>query len=215
MHHYVYQVENVINHKIYVGKHSTADMNDGYMGSGTLLSKAIAKYGIENFRKTIIREFETEDEALLFEAQIVDENFVSRDDTYNLNLGGNGSWHAVNADTPEAVERHRRQARLGGFASWTNEDFRARSLERASRRGKQAVQEGTFKHVDWTGKKHSEESKRKIGDANSRRQSGKGNSQYGKVWLHHDTRRESIAVERSALEEYISCGWVVGRKMKW
>lgn len=215
MHHYVYQIENVINGKIYVGKHSTENMDDGYMGSGKLLTRAIAKYGIENFRKTVIREFETPEAALLFESQIIDEDFVNRDDTYNLNLGGNGSWHAANANTAEAIETHRRNGRQGAIAIWSDPDFRNRSSIRASERFKALHATGKISPVDWSGKKHTEESKKKIGKANSQRQSGEGNSQYGKVWIHHDIRRESIRVDRTTLEEYINCGWVVGRKMKW
>ena len=47
----IYQITNTINDKIYVGKHMTLDLHDGYMGSGTLIKRAIEKYGIDFFKK--------------------------------------------------------------------------------------------------------------------------------------------------------------------
>jgi len=46
MKHYVYKITNNINDKIYIGKHSSKDINrDSYLGSGIAISKAIKKYG--------------------------------------------------------------------------------------------------------------------------------------------------------------------------
>jgi hypothetical protein len=46
MKHYIYKITNLINNKIYIGKHSSKNMNkDNYIGSGYLLLKAIKKYG--------------------------------------------------------------------------------------------------------------------------------------------------------------------------
>ena len=92
MFHYVYAIVNLLNEKIYVGKHSTNDLEDGYMGSGKLISYAIKKYGLENFRKFILEQFETEELALEYEKQIVNEQFVKSRETYNINLGGYGSF---------------------------------------------------------------------------------------------------------------------------
>lgn len=48
----IYKTTNLINNKIYVGKDSHNDSN--YFGSGTILVKAIKKYGKENFKKEIL-----------------------------------------------------------------------------------------------------------------------------------------------------------------
>ena len=56
----------------------------GYMGSGKILNRAIRKNGIENFRKTIVKICDSEEAALLLESQIITEEFLRRDDVYNL-----------------------------------------------------------------------------------------------------------------------------------
>ena len=85
----VYKITNLINNKIYVGYHQTTNINDGYMGSGTLIKRAIEKYGIESFEKEILEVFDNKEDAEKYEASIVDRDFTMREDTYNLNLGGN------------------------------------------------------------------------------------------------------------------------------
>lgn len=48
----IYKTINTINSKIYIGK--TKNNKDDYYGSGVLLKRAIAKYGVKNFKKEII-----------------------------------------------------------------------------------------------------------------------------------------------------------------
>ena len=91
MFHIVYQITNLKNGKIYIGKHSTENINDFYMGGGKAILKAIKKYGIENFKKEILSEHNTSKEAFKEERKIVTEEFVKRKDTYNLMVGGMGS----------------------------------------------------------------------------------------------------------------------------
>lgn len=40
---YIYKITNTINNKIYIGRHTTENINDGYMGSGRLLVQAQEK----------------------------------------------------------------------------------------------------------------------------------------------------------------------------
>jgi len=92
MHYYIYKITNLINNKIYIGVHKTSNLNDGYMGSGQVVKDAIEKYGIDNFKKEILQEFLSEDEMYDKEKELVNIDFIKRDDTYNLAIGGLGQY---------------------------------------------------------------------------------------------------------------------------
>ena len=98
LHYIIYKTINLINGKIYIGKHQTNDLNDDYLGSGTRLARAIEKYGIENFKREILHVLGSKEEMDQKEREIVDEDFLLRDDVYNAKLGGGGGWDFVNAE---------------------------------------------------------------------------------------------------------------------
>ncbi len=92
----VYQTTNLVNQKIYIGIHkcmpNCRHIRNGrcqYFGSGTVIVKALAKYGKENFSKKILFEFQSKEEAILKEKELVTEIFVADNSTYNQTVGGN------------------------------------------------------------------------------------------------------------------------------
>jgi len=87
---YLYEIVNIKNGKIYIGVHRTDNIDDGYMGSGLNLKRSIKKYGIENFKKTILNFYNTYQEALDAEKKLVTLEFIERNDTYNIKEGGYG-----------------------------------------------------------------------------------------------------------------------------
>lgn len=88
--YFIYQTTNLVNGKIYIGKHGTFDIEDRYFGSGPVLRRAIKKYGIENFEFKVLIELQNEEELRLLESMVVNEDFINRPDVYNCMIGGQG-----------------------------------------------------------------------------------------------------------------------------
>ena len=103
MKYIVYQTVNLINGKIYIGQHKTKDPEifDQYLGCGIKINMpssyenpscplqyAVKKYGDKNFKRTTIKVFDSLEEALALEAELVDYDFIKTKDTYNVQLGG-------------------------------------------------------------------------------------------------------------------------------
>jgi len=92
----VYQTTNKVLNKIYVGMHSTNNPNDTYLGTGGHdFQIDIEKYGRENFEKQILFIFDNPKDMKNKEREIVNLDFISRLDTYNIVTGGRGGFACV------------------------------------------------------------------------------------------------------------------------
>ena len=91
---YVYETRNLITNNKYIGYCSKEpNKSKSYLGSGKILNAAIKKYGKENFSKTILKEFDTETDARLYEEYLIDKyDAINSSDYYNLTKGGYGGW---------------------------------------------------------------------------------------------------------------------------
>lgn len=68
---YVYKTINLVTNDFYIGSHITSNLNDDYLGSGSLLKKQIKKYGKENFKRIIICFCEDAETLRFEEAKII------------------------------------------------------------------------------------------------------------------------------------------------
>jgi len=85
----IYKTTNLINKKIYVGK--SLKNKNSYMGSGTILNKAIKKYGKDNFIKEIIDYADTLEELNAKEIYWIEKlNSTEKKIGYNIAKGGTG-----------------------------------------------------------------------------------------------------------------------------
>ncbi len=205
----VYKITNQIDGKIYIGSHKTTNLNDDYMGSGKYLRHAQSKYGIENFVKEILFVFETAEQMYAKEAEIVNEEFLATENTYNIKIGGFGGWDHINSQLDIRIEKNRKASET------TNSKHREKLSEWGKRGGKATIaKHGVPKkfieagRTSFLNKTHTEETKRKIGLENSKHQSGSGNSQYGTMWITDGTDNRKIGKTESIPE-----GWKKGRTM--
>src|SRR5271167_2728566 len=99
---YVYKITNLINGKLYIGKtDNLAERWQSHLwhadtGGGYALHRSIRKYGKDNFKISIIEEFDTEKEALNREVYWIAEyktNILKhgRVAGYNMTDGGDGT----------------------------------------------------------------------------------------------------------------------------
>ena len=221
---YLYQITNLVNNKIYIGVHSTKDMNDSYMGSGINIQSAIKKYGNNNFKKDILYTFDNADDMYAKEKELVTEEFLLQKDTYNLRIGGTGGFDYINKNNlngfyDKEVARKGRQATNSLLEERYGEQWR----KVISKNGNNALQKKReddpgfnqlmIKHARYNVKIASQYAntplsieKKKDTFSKIGHQQGSNNSQYGKMWITNGCNNKSIPSQ-----EIIPEGWRRGR----
>jgi len=111
----VYKITNLINNKFYVGVHRTNDLDDGYMGSGELIKEAIVKHGKGNFIKEYLAIFDNPEDMYNMESELVDVDFIKSGNTYNMTVGGIGSWDYANNSYWTEDRRKLHNSKIGAW----------------------------------------------------------------------------------------------------
>lgn len=157
MMYYIYRIINKLNGKTYIGQHKYKKLNDSYMGSGILLAKAKKKYGIENFKKEIL-EFDIPNVELAndWEQMYILFERAKGKAEYNIANGGRGVGVHSEETKMKLSEINRGKHRSEEIKKKISETY------------KRKYQTGEIKpscSKGMLGKKHSEESRKKISEA--------------------------------------------------
>lgn len=201
--HYIYKITRLDESgKYYIGLHSTDDLDDGYFGSGSLLSRSIKKHGKDKHTKEILEFLPTREALKLREKEIVNEELLSDEQCMNLKLGGEGGWDHIKT-TSEIL---RARARLGGLKSKGSKVFRSDSALMEWRQNISNGTKGRSASCGMLGKKHTSETRMRQSESHS----GEKNSQFGTCWVHNVNG--PIVIKKIDLEEYLSKGFFKGRK---
>jgi hypothetical protein len=193
---YVYKITNLVNGKYYIGIHSTNNIRDNYRGSGKYLWNSYRKYGFENFVKEFLYFQKTRDEILRIEKEIVNKEFVK--DIHNMNImeGGKGGFISE--------EHQLKISKLGGLAFGErlkrDKDFREKMRIISSNIIKKLHKTGKVKYDNFKGKKHTEETKRKVGLKISQQSKGKPNTS---TWIFNLETGEELKVMKCNLDNIL------------
>lgn len=205
--HFVYKTINLKNERYYIGMHSTNDLNDGYIGSGTYLKRSINRYGKENFKIEILRYCNSREELEKVEKELVNEDLLKDKSCMNLKPGGSGG--VCN------VEHNKKFTEAGiGKRKWLKEndpEWVKRKSKKTSEVNKKLYSEGKRKRYyfyNWEGKKHRPETIEKMKQSHKGKGIKEQNSQYETVWITNEKESKKIKKEQS-----IPQGWRLGRKM--
>lgn len=205
--------------------HKTKDLDDGYIGSGKHLKRAIAKYGIDAFNKEILYVFDNEEEMQNKEKELVTEEYVKNEDTYNLCLGGGGGFSYINQSRMGNTNEQRYKAsvhmtELNKDKKLTRKRFEATKNTLISRYGvKYAYQTNAnsfqksrntiYEKYGVINPSQNKDIAKKISETMSKKTKGRGNSQYGSMWITNGIENKKIQKVDS-----IPDGWYKGRKIK-
>jgi hypothetical protein len=198
--------------------HSTDNLEDGYQGSGKKLWHSIHKYGRKNHQTEILEFLPTRKELRDREAKLVNVELLQDKMCMNLTLGGYCGWDYLNSNSE--LQR-KKGAKANKKMEWLRKNdkewVKSKSKKQSNALKQQYIngvrKKGAF--YDWSGKKHVEETKRKIGEANSKHQQGSKNSQFGTCWIFNDETKQCIKIKNTEINFYLINGWTKGRKMKF
>jgi len=103
----VYIITNKVNNKQYIGvtNNSLQERWKSHLYDSNVISKAIKKYGKENFSIEAIHECESMDEAYTLEPKFIIEHKTKYPNGYNISSGGKGSQVGKRKPTPEHVKQ--------------------------------------------------------------------------------------------------------------
>jgi group I intron endonuclease len=161
---YIDLITNNLNGKIYVGKHSTDNLNDGYMGSGVALHRAYKKYGVENFSKKILAYADTEEKLNWFECFYI-KKYHARTNGYNLTDGGDGTLGlCLSEETKQKISGTLKGRTSNNKGKTFSEETKQKLSE--AHKGKHHSEETKQKMSETKkGKKLSDEHKRKLSES--------------------------------------------------
>jgi len=196
----IYKTTNRINGKFYIGKHQTKNLDDGYLGSGKLLKRAITKYGIEHFSKQILHIFDNEAHMNAKEKELV----VISEQSYNLCPGGKGGFGYINQlrKTTRSINPMKNPAtvkkRIDTIARKYGLNFLSSLLRKANHN------KPNYMTLDWVKENHKN-------GLPKDHQKGQLNSQYGKRFVFVNNGVICKKIPLDMLDDFVAKGFQKGK----
>lgn len=206
--HFIYRTTNLLSGRYYIGMHSTDDLNDGYLGSGTYLKRSLNKHGKENHSIEILEFLNSRQELATREREVVSLQEIAKKECMNLKVGGEGGF------TEEAQKKGRISYGINYREKYRTdpqfrEEHRKKAITGYEKGLKPYLESGVHNHATFKGKVHKPETIQKMKESKKGQGKGVSNSQYGTCWITDETENKKIKKSDSIPE-----GWRLGRKIK-
>ena len=207
---YIYKITIKSTNQYYIGKHSTLNFDDGYMGSGVGILEYYNQNGYDDVIKEIIMFAHTDKELLEYERIQVGDKWKTDPLCLNRVPGGTFNWtwkDDPRFPTKESYSEFCKNKMKKWRESLTDEEYNDYCKK---------VSDGIIKYVNtvghdglyWTGKHHTEETKERISLTKSLNpQYGKKNGMFNKKWIYNPITQEEMVIDKS---ETIPDGWKSG-----
>lgn len=221
MYGYIYKTTNTKNGMIYIGqKKSSCFLSNKYLGSGKRLWEAIRKYGEDCFTVELIEEIASKEDMDKREIYWIEQyNATDINIGYNLSTGGNVNRRMVGVNNPfygkhhsqETKERWKksRKYKYGkdhpSFGKHLTDEQKEKISKANTGRIKTAEQIKKWRESR-SGYKTSEETRKKISEANKKSKKTKG------CYIHITNDLEDKTIHRDLFPMYEQQGWRRGRK---
>jgi hypothetical protein len=209
---FVYCTTCLSTGQYYIGAHQTDEINDGYLGSGRWIKKAVLELGESAFSKEVIAVYNTVEEAFAREELLVR---CHRRNKLCMNIRKNGKGGAGGFST--MVDHKRKLSQVKGGRNralkyrakeaidptWAAKMFAIRSAN-----GRSTVVNGSLAkyrelaRIASTGRKHTLEERLKLSASHT----GVQNSQYGTFWITNGTVEKKMGFDGD-----LERGWFRGR----
>lgn len=236
MYGYIYKTTNLINGKIYIGQKKSSKILNSYIGSGSIMRKAIQKYGKENFKREIIDICNSHEELQEKEMYwIAYYNARNPEIGYNIKEGGNSSPcveyvrnkisntlknHPVSEKTRKKMSEKTKENAIKykgtyGMTGKKQSDL-CKEINSRIHKGKEPINKG--KHpsqetIEKLRKSHLGKSPANKGIPLSDKTKEKISSKKkGQIWISKDLKVKQCPKEK--LDYYLSNRWIVGKILK-
>lgn len=230
----VYYLKNKINNKVYFGVTSADNPENRwkelYRHNNNKLHQDLLEYGLNNFDKDIIKEFNNSKEALKLESE-----FITKYDTtnslkgYNIFTNKENSHH--NSEYLENLSKRTSGKNNPRYGVALSEETRKKISESEkgrilSEETKQKISKANKNKIiseetrqklskALKGRQFSEETKKKMSEARKGKKMPKETKekrskiQSNMIWINKDGK--SSCIQKEDLDKYLSKGWIKGR----
>lgn len=204
--HFLYKTTCKITGKYYIGVHSTFNLNDGYLGSGKLLTKSLKQYGKENHALEILKFFENKEDKFQAEKEYITSEMIDDSNCLNFSYGGYGG---IQNDTH--LKRFIESGKKAFQEKLKDPEYKKRFSQNSGfyKLHKDNKAPSWNKTYSWEGKKHKIQTIEKMKASKKDHGVGGSNSQFGTMWITNGIENKKIKNNQA-----IPVTWYKGRTLK-